>query len=388
MTLTRATLLLLVAASAACGRWSDTRAPWAGSEHAFDVGRPVLSRRWEQVVVDHSRTHNPQEMATAGLSFAGAAEAGEGRGVIYLGSHESGVQARAASDGRLIWERPVGPTSGVPLVTADTVYVGTDDGTMAALDPASGAVRWRHDAHGGLLRPPVASGDLWLFTSQSDRIVAVDRATGKFRWQYERDMPEEFTVRGHAGVAVDGEVVYTGFADGHLVALSVATGDVLWIRSLAADARQFVDVDTTPVVKDGVVYAASVSGGVWGISKADGTERWRARVIGVTQLVLDDGRLYVASAETGLAALDLEGNVLWQQGFSRSGDPSQPVIDGTYLFLSMSERGMYIIDKRDGRLLQSFEPGPGITAAPAIAFGQLYVMSNGGILYALNLHRY
>jgi outer membrane protein assembly factor BamB len=163
---------------------------------------------------------------------------------------------------------------------------------------------------------------------------------------------------------------------------------VMWVRSLAGEARQFVDVDATPVIADGVVYAASATGGVWGISQSDGTERWRTRVLGATQLVHEDGRLYVAAAESGLHALDRDGHILWRQGFARSGDPSAPLIDGTYLFLSVSERGLFIIDKRDGSLLQSFQPGPGITAAPAVAHDQLYVMSNGGILYAMNVHRF
>jgi outer membrane protein assembly factor BamB len=380
-------MLLALAITAACGRLTDPRAPWTGARD-HDVGRPVLGYRWQQVIVDHHSDHMPQEMATAGLSFSGATEAGEGRGAIFIGSHAGTYLAVSPRDGAILWRREIGPVSGTPLVTGDVVYIGTDDGLLYALDTATGAVKWKHEARGGILRPPVLGGDVVLFTTDNDRLIAVDRATGKFRWQYNREPPEEFTIRGHAGAAVEGQQVVTGFADGNLVAVSLGSGEILWVRSLAGETRQFVDVDTTPVISNGVVYAASAAGGVWGISASDGTERWRTRVPGTTQLVLDEGRLYVAAAESGLHALDLGGNILWRQGFARSGDPSSPLIDGTYLFLSVSESGLYVIDKRSGALLQSFSPGPGITAAPAVAHGQLYIMSNGGLLYAMNVNRF
>ncbi len=160
------------------------------------------------------------------------------------------------------------------------------------------------------------------------------------------------------------------------------------MRSLAGESTQFVDVDTTPAVRGGVVYAASAAGGLYGLSEADGTERWHVPMQGAAQLLLDDGRLYAVAAEEGLYALDLGGHVLWRQGLAKAGDPARPVIDGDYLFLSTSEYGLYIIDKRDGTLLQSFDPGPGISARPAIANDKLYVMSNGGILYAMNIRRF
>jgi outer membrane protein assembly factor BamB len=172
------------------------------------------------------------------------------------------------------------------------------------------------------------------------------------------------------------------------VSVARGSGDVLWVRSLAGEAKQFVDVDATPIVAGGVVYAASVQGGVYGLSAADRTERWHARISGVTQLLLDEGRLFVAGAETGLHAVDLDGNLIWRQGFARGGDPARPVVDGHYLFLTVAESGIYVIDKRDGSLLQSFLPGPGVTAAPTVAGDQLYMLSNGGILYAMSVRRF
>jgi outer membrane protein assembly factor BamB len=379
--------LAILAASVGCGAAVDLRGPWDFAR-LHDIGRPVLGFRWKRVIADHTTQHLPQEFAGVAIAPVGPALANEGRGAIYVGSHAGLMYALSPADGHELWTRELGSMSGEPVIGGDLLFVGNDSGVMSALVPETGAVSWTYAAKGAIQRPAVIVGDTVVFSTALDKVVALDRANGKFRWQYERDTPEEFTLRGHAGVAVADGKVFAGFADGHVVALSLAGGEIAWVRSLTGEATQFVDVDTTPVVAGGVVYAASAAGGLYALSAADGTERWHLPMQGAAQLLLDRGRLYAVAADEGLYALDVGGNVLWRQGFPKAGDPARPVVDGDYLFLSTVDYGMYIIDQKDGHLLQSFDPGTGISAQPAVANGELYVMSNGGVLYAMNLRRF
>ncbi len=104
--------------------------------------------------------------------------------------------------------------------------------------------------------------------SATDWVVALDPATGKWRWQYEREMPEGFTIHGYAGPRLHGNELLAGFADGYFVALGAANGEVLWARSLATASEQFVDVDTTPALLGELAYVASYSGGLCAIDSA------------------------------------------------------------------------------------------------------------------------
>ncbi len=367
---------------AACGTTSAS-APWErANDH--DVGRPVLGFRWKKTIIDHRFDHKPQEFA-APL----AVPVGSGPGTVYIGSHLGTFEALRARDGALVWRQKLGSTSAEPLVDGTTVYVGTDAGEMYSLDALTGTIKWQYASKGQILRAPTLVNDLVVFASDADRVVALDRSSGKYRWQYERETPEEFTLHGHAGVAVAKDRLYAGFADGHVVALMPAAGEVAWVRSLAGEQRTFVDVDTTPLPRGGDLFAASASGGLYALAIADGTEKWhQPSVKGVSHLASDGTRLYAAAAENGLYVLDYGGHLLWRQGFDGAGDPARPVIDGLYLFLATSERGLYILDKRDGTLLQSFNPGNGISAVPALEAGNLYFLSNGGILYAMNVRRF
>jgi len=372
--------LLAVTLLAGCLPFGDTRDPFESAADR-DPGRSSLSYVWSRVVEDRARDHRPQEFAVPAAAALGRSP---DRRAVFVGSSGGKFVALRAKDGKLLWEASTGPVSSAPLVHGKLIYVGTDDGALVALDVATGKQKWRYAARGAVLGTPVVAGDSVFFSTDRDKIFALDRDSGKWRWEYERETPEEFTLRGSSGVTVAGDLVLCGFADGNLVALAAAGGETRWVKSLAAGKTQFVDVDTTPVVRGDTVYAASSSGGLFALSLA-GDERWRLALDGITNVATDGQRLYVSAAVQGLAAVDFTGRLLWRQGFARAGDPSRPVLNGDLLLVSIADRGLYVVDKRSGRLLQFFDPGPGVSGAPAVDDGRVFLLSNGAILYAMNL---
>src|SRR5439155_19953247 len=147
---------------------------------------------------------------------------------------------------------------------------------------------------------------------------------------------------------VSGERLYSGFADGYLVCLNTKNGEVVWARSLAAASDQFVDIDTTPVLADGVLYAASYSGGFYAVAPKDGAVQWRFEVEGASGIAAQNGRIYFTAAKTGLHVLDKQGRLVWRQAMSAAGDLSAPRLHGPYILLSGSESGLYVGGREAG----------------------------------------
>ncbi|HUS66858.1 MAG TPA: PQQ-binding-like beta-propeller repeat protein [Kofleriaceae bacterium] len=349
-----------------------------------EVGLPVMSLRWSFELADRAEDDTPQEFSSPAILLADDPD----QDTLFVGSHDGTFYALVAGTGRIIWKREVGSVSSRPTLAGALMYVGTDDGHVVALDPRSGAEKWRYATLGPVLESPVVAGDLVIASNEADQVYAIDRLSGKFRWVYKSETPEEFTLRGHAGITVDGDLVFTGFSNGSLVALRQATGSVAWLTSLKGDADRFLDVDATPVVVGEMVYAASSAGGVYGIDRATGLVRWRLPVENAGGLATDGKRLYMAAADQGIHALDLAGNVVWRQGTRGGGEPAGPILDGNYVLYSLSSAGLYVSDRQTGRVLQYFDPGYGVSAPPALARDRMYVMSNSAILYAMSLRRF
>jgi len=374
---------LALAGAAACApiEQLDARNP---SER--EVGWPVLSLRWRMELADRAEDAKPQEFASPAALTASDPD----RDRLFVGSHEGVFYALEATTGQMLWKKKLGSTSSRPVLAPDAsmLYLGTDDGHVLAVDPKDGRVKWRYSTRGPVLESPELSGDLVILSNEADQVYALDRMTGKFRWQYKSETPEEFTLRGHAGVTVQGDLVFTGFSNGTLVALRVATGSVAWLTSLKGEATKFVDVDATPAVVGENVFAASSAGGVYAIDRTTGLIRWRLPLLGAGALSTDGERLYVGAADEGVFAIDLAGNIIWRQGTRGGGEPAGPVVAGDYLLYALSEAGLYVADKRTGQVHEYFDPGFGISAIPTLSRDHMYVMSNSAVLYAMTLRRF
>lgn len=349
-----------------------------------ELGWPVLSLRWRFELANRSEDPKPQEFSSPAVQMAD--DPADDR--LFVGSHEGTFFCFQAYNGKVVWKRRVGSVSSRPVLGPKLIYVGTDDGHLVAIDPKTGTEKWRYGTLGAILETPVVAGDLVILSNEADQVYAIDRETGAFRWVYKSETPEEFTLRGHAGVIVDGDLVFTGFSNGSLVALRQATGSVAWLTSLKADQERFVDVDATPVAHGEMVFAVSSAGGAFGVDRTTGLIRWRLPVENGGGIDSDGERLYLAAADQGVHALDFAGNIIWRQGTRGGGEPAGPIVSGDYLLYALSDAGLYVADKRSGRVLEYLDPGYGISGLPTLVRDRLYVVSNSDILYAMTLRHF
>lgn len=351
----------------------------AVEEHAHPAGAVQL--RWRTELHQHGLFEPAPEECASGAVVDGR---------LVLGSRAGSIVAVDTEHGVIQWATLAsgGIDSQARYDAAHhQVYVGADDGTLFAVDPASGKVRWTYHAKGAIERAPEVAGDSVYLATAADRVFALDATSGKWRWQYERDTPEGFTIHGYAGPQLNGSDLLVGFSDGYLVSLAGDSGEVVWARSLAAASDQFVDVDSTPEIVGDIVYASSYSGGLYALNLKDGSVRWRLGIEGAGSVRVQGARLYFAAPRQGLHAVDLEGHVVWRQGLTEAGDLTTPLAVGRYLIFSGSRAGLFIVDRDSGKLLELFNPGSGICAAATLdsTSSRLYVLSNGGALYALDM---
>lgn len=337
--------------------------------------RDILHLAWfKQLVEPEILTYKTQEWASASIDKTGN---------VFVGSSTGRFSAYSPKGKRLWTIKTNGAIASTPLVseTLGIVFFGANDGKMHAINLKTGTEIWSYATQGIFEHAPVEADGMLLFTTDENRVYAVDARSGKWHWQYDRPAPEGFTIRGYAGVLADRGVVYTGFSDGRIVALKASTGDVVWTRALVGEKKRFVDVDATPVLAGGLLITASFSMGVVAMDADNGSIRWSYKSEGASSVAASNGRIYFSVPTMGLVCLDQKGKLLWQQSIPR-GIPSRPVLAWPYIYLTGTETGLYVASANTGELLQYFPAGRGISAPPAAVPGKVVILSNQGYLYA------
>ena len=129
-----------------------------------------------------------------------------------------------------------------PAVSNGTVYVGSSDHNLYALDASSGTLRWKFASGGRVTSSPAVAAGRVYFSSYDSNLYALDAASGALAWKFttagERRfsgkhlhgaepaaevMPDPFDVFLSSPVVVAG-VVYFGSGDGNVYALDAASG--------------------------------------------------------------------------------------------------------------------------------------------------------------------
>jgi outer membrane protein assembly factor BamB len=100
---------------------------------------------------------------------------------LYL-SIESRVVALDLESGDPVWEAKLGGAAGPLTAVEETLYVGSDDNYLYALDVADGGQHWRWKTGGDIRTPAVADQDRVYFASLDNVLWALDRRSGNQRW--------------------------------------------------------------------------------------------------------------------------------------------------------------------------------------------------------------
>jgi eukaryotic-like serine/threonine-protein kinase len=188
-----------------------------------------------------------------------------------------------------------------PLAT-DTVrvYVATRDGTLTALDRATGDVAWRVRGLGG---PPAATEGHVVVRGETGTIYSLRPRDGALRWKAETG------VAGALPPTLDGDRLYVGGQG--LVALHLADGKPLWTRPAGAP------ITAPPVATVSRLLVGDARGMLRCLDRATGTELWSRPTGGtiVAPPLVDERRrrLYVGTTDQRIAEFTLDrGKRGWQ----------------------------------------------------------------------------
>jgi outer membrane protein assembly factor BamB len=184
-------------------------------------------------------------------------------GLVYV-SDGGGTHAFEATTGARVWSAAhTDWPFAVPAVAGGTVYVGTGEGTLLALDGATGAERWAFDAGQPVPTPVVGPGLVLAVAISLDdlggaatsAIVAIDPADGQVRWR--TDLPDA-TPNPSAAVAagtiyISASTVVEGAYRNVLAAFAADTGFERWRATLEDEADDYPG--RSPVVAGERIYA-------------------------------------------------------------------------------------------------------------------------------------
>jgi outer membrane protein assembly factor BamB/cytochrome bd-type quinol oxidase subunit 2 len=301
-------------------------------------------------------------------------------GTVYVGSYDSQIYALNGSTGAVRWNYTTG--SGIyssPALGADgTVIVGSWDSNVYALNTTNGLIRWSYATGNQIYSSPAIGADGTVYVGSLDnKVYALNGSTGALQWSYATGNQ----VYSSPAIGTD-STIYVGSVDSNIYALNGRTGALRW--SYATGAL----VDSSPAIgADGTVYVGSRDSNLYALNGSTGIRRWNYTTGGLidsSPCLGADGTVYVASSDATVYALNGSTGALRWNYTTGGSISSSPIVgaDGT-LYVGSHDATLYALHGSTGVLLWKHTADNQMDASPSIgADGTLYVGSNDGKLNA------
>lgn len=256
----------------------------------------------------------------------GATQTGAGLQVAsdtsgFVSASSNSIVTAINPQGQTQWQisLPNAITGGVSLDnTNGSVLVSDHAGKVIALERTTGKTRWQTQLASPVMSPVLVSGARIVALSNSGVVTALDRQTGQVVWQFATQNPN-LSLRGAASpIALDATTALVSTADGRVHGITLANGAPLWSRRIsqvrgASDIDRLADIDATPVFEGTTLYTISYSGQLVAVDLATGQLLFTQDVASLKSVALDGDSLYATTLDGKLLCLDkITGTLRWQ----------------------------------------------------------------------------
>lgn len=272
-----------------------------------------------------------------------------------------------------------GPVNSSPAFHNGLVYVASIDGNVYAVDAATGRQRWKFATkgerrfsapgiHGAIPRtevmpdpfdvflssPTIADGTVYI-GSGDHHVYALDVATGVLRWSFRTGDVV------HTSPAVANGVVYIGSFDSHMYALDARTGDLRWRHATGTDTVMYnqVGIASSAAVADGVVLFGGRDGHFHAVDARTGALRWKHNNnMGwvIASPAVRDGVVYFPTSDgRRFKALDVATGAVRFNVVNKAISFSSPALAGNVVYFGLSDGWLRALDATTGSLQYEFQ---------------------------------
>jgi outer membrane protein assembly factor BamB len=105
-----------------------------------------------------------------------------------------------------------------PVILEDTIYFGSTDGNIYALDIESGYMRWVYKTNGAINSVPIADAQNVYIGSNDGKVYAVTQEDGQLQWSFQTNSTVQSTI-----IRTENSVIFVSDG-GHVYAVSPETG--------------------------------------------------------------------------------------------------------------------------------------------------------------------
>jgi eukaryotic-like serine/threonine-protein kinase len=352
---------------------------WPAALHAQDAP----ADNWSQFRGNHRLTGVSQSAVPATLKPLWTYEAGESiessaaivGGTVFVGSQKGELIALSLENGAVYWKfstgSPIGESS--PAFAAGVVYIGDLGGWVNALNATNGQKLWAYKTGGEIKSSPVVVGDRVLIGSYDQTLHCLSTRDGSVLWKVKTNGPV------HATPGISNGLAYLAGCDELFRAIRISDGREMFTISSGAYTG------ASPALIGDAAYYGTFDNEVLMVNLKDRSIGWRyehpqRKFPFYSSAAVFQDRIVLGGRDKMVHGIGLDGKLIWTFA-TQARVESSPAIAGGRVFVGSNDGRFYVLNLSTGAKLWEFTAGAPISASPAIARGRIVIGTQDGRLY-------
>ena len=319
---------------------------------------------------------------------------------IYVAARDGQVKAFSIKSGDKLWSVNLGKhesnklnrsarLSGGVSLAINTLFIGTENAQVFALDAKTGELKWMSKVSGEVVAQPVYDGGKVVVHTSRGELIALNSNDGKQVWNLSSSQPK-LTLRGNSAPSISkGGVIY-GRADGFVAAALLTTGQPLWQLPVArpygaTELDRLVDVDMQPVIRNGIIYALAYNGNLIAIDLLKGQQLWSRKYSGFKEITISGRDIFLTDYRGYIFAINRnDGTQRWVNKELSYRNVTGITIANNFLVVGDAEGYLHWLDRENGQFVaQQKLDSDGLYKAPVADSTHLYLQTRSGKLIAI-----
>ena len=283
---------------------------------------------------------------------------------VFVSSTDGSVTALDQASGKQLWQwQGQGAIHSTPAIKGTRLVIGSSDSSITCLSTADGQLKWQTSLSGPVLASPLIHKNRVYIGTGNGSFQALNLRNGKLKWTYSG-------IRGYIEtrpVLVDRKVMF-GAWDGSFYALNARKGSLVWQWSDGRPGVLYSPAACWPVAANGKVFIVAPDRAMTAISIANGSTIWRNTDHKVREMIgiSEDGRsIYARTMQDTVFAVSSTAEAFrlkWKvnAGYGYDFAPSMMIEKDAHLFFGTKDGWIYCLASSDGAVLWKYRVSDGL----------------------------
>ena len=308
---------------------------------------------------------------------------------VYAASHRGNLAKIDLASGNKVWEASVPERLSVgPGSDGRTTVAVTTKGMVYAYDDAGKPI-WNVSVGSEVLSEPVVAGGVVVVRALDNRFVGLDAQTGARKWTYQRQQSALSLRVGYGMLAINNEVIVTGFAGGRFGMIAIANGGLVWETPVSfpkgfSEIERLNDVTAKPSLEGDILCAVSYQGRIGCGQARTGSLLWFKDFSSYTGTSQSTDMVFAANDKSYVTAFATkDGTQVWENTQLTFRDVGESLAIGKVLLMGDAQGYIHAFSQANGEMVARIrhDSSP-ISAAPIAVGGLILVQSQGGKIAA------